>query len=185
MQGAKHVDVSAWHSSSCENANYSKAKAQIGIADHQACAALCWAENPCKNYHSAFSSEQPRLVALPTGRSNDSKLATSLWGPSHHDHYSGAAVGPGSYEALEHNFVVPKYKAILHACCSNDLGLPQSLEQSKRVSIAALVHRYSSCKHMHITMSTRLRECERMKSCCGGVQNMHIWVFDTGTRASA
>ena len=153
MQGAKQVDVSAWHSG-LVCANYSAQKAQVGISDHQAAGSLHWPEQPCRNAgNSAFLSQTPRLVALPTDRSNDSKCATSLWGHSNRDHYSGAIVGPGSYEALHHHFLESKYPVVLHACCSNDLGLPRSLKASKKVSISQLVHRCSSCRHLHVSMA--------------------------------
>lgn len=143
LQGEKRVDVSAWHTSLiCTS--YSAQKAQLGISDHQACDAVRWdTMSSNRKYHSAFCSEQPRLIALPTGRSNDSKFTTSLWGDSHRDHYSGAAVGPGTYGKLDQHFLDPKYKAI-HACCNNDLGLPQSLKSGRKHSIPELVHRYSS-----------------------------------------
>ena len=145
--------MSAWHSSlAC--ANYSTQKAQSGISDHQASNLQHWAEQPGKNAgHSAFSSQSPRLIALPTGRSNDSKFATSLWGDSNRDHYSGAAVGPGSYGALDHQCLDSKYQAVLHAYCSNDVGLPQSLKASKKVSISELVHRCSFYRHTHAAIA--------------------------------
>lgn len=140
MQGAKEIDVSAWHSSlAC--ANYSTQKAQLGILDHEPCGAVRCEGQAARNYHSAFSSRQPRLIALPTGRSNDSKLATTLWGDSNRDHYCGADVGPGSYGQLCMKASDPKYKAVLHEYCSNDMGLPQSLQSRRKVSISELVHR--------------------------------------------
>lgn len=132
--------MGAWNSDlACTN--YSSQKAQLGFGDHQGCGNLKWEQQPCRDYHSAFSSEQPRLIALPTGRSNDSKLTTSLWGDSHRDHYSGAAVGPGSYGPLHERCQGPKYTAVLHAYCSNNLGLPESFKAGKRMSVPELVHR--------------------------------------------
>lgn len=52
----------------------------------------------CRPATAAFMSQQPRTVALPTERTNDSRLANSQWGEHHKSHYSGERVGPGQYE---------------------------------------------------------------------------------------
>jgi hypothetical protein len=162
VQGKKQVDVSAWHLRDLACTNYSAEKAQFGICNHRACSATTWDKQPShRTYHSVFSSGQPRLVALPTGRSNDSKLATSLWGDSNREHYSGEMVGPGSHHALNLHFLDPKNKVIPHACCIKGLDLPENLKASKQVSIPELVHRCydAAVDHACVTRASSHMSC--------------------------
>lgn len=97
------------------------------------------------SHRSAFSSLQPRTVALPTHRTNDSRLANSQWGSNHAGHYSGEGVGPGQYSCG-----IPwskPYKGILHEGCIESLGLLSS-SLARRKTIVHLVRKHVSSSLM-------------------------------------
>lgn len=124
-------DMSWWR---WGNARYSPLKARQGSSDR-----LCGVRSSdyamgipqFHSYHSAFSSRQPRIVALPTERTNDSRLANSQWGANHSNHYSGEAVGPGQYNVSSGNRHPKPYKAILHGHVEQQL--PASVARRKAI----------------------------------------------------
>lgn len=147
---------------------YSPEKAQQGYRDR-----LCGvrSRSACqppgvpelRSVQTAFLSRQPRIVALPTQRTNDSRLANSQWGADHGIHYSGAGVGPGLYDVhcrQRHT----GYKAILHRHGHEDLRFPASL--ATKTTIVQLVQK-------HVPHS-----CQQMKAdWCGPESRCHIKKF--------
>lgn len=95
-----------------------------------------------RSVRTAFLSQQPRIVALPTQRTNDSRLANSQWGGDHGSHYSGAGVGPGQYD-IHHARDHTGYKVIMHGKSNKNPGVPASLVT--KTTIARLVQKCVQC----------------------------------------
>ena len=85
-------------------------------------------------------SQQPRTVALPTERTNDSRLANSQWGAQHNSHYSGERVGPGQYE--RHHTYRHGYKAVFNGHGNTLLvNKPFHSNMATRKKIVAMVRK--------------------------------------------
>eukprot|EP00892_Ulva_mutabilis_P002276 jgi/Ulvmu1/12049/UM083_0062.1 len=125
-----HRDLSWWR---WGHERYSCVKAQQGNVDR-----LCgsFPSNmstgipQVQSHYSVFSSRQPRTVALPTHRTNDSRLANSQWGADHKEHYSGEIVGPGRYNIGTVASSKP-YTATLHRHGLENMGLPGTLTRDQ------------------------------------------------------
>lgn len=113
-----------------------------------------------RSVRTAFLSQQPRIVALPLQRTNDSRLANSQWGADHGLQYSGAGVGPGQYD-VHYRQRHTGYQGILHMHGHADLSLPASL--ATKTKMVQLVKKHVS------------HSCAQMKAdCCGLKFRSHV-----------
>jgi hypothetical protein len=131
VQSGRNIEVRTW----CVHkpgASYSARKDAAMKSDR-----LCGSEArmyACKSLAKAsFASQQPRLVALPTQRTCDARLATSAWGVDHSVLYTGKDIGPGTYMVGPRSVFQSAYEPFFVRSRGNSLGLPQRAATSLSV----------------------------------------------------